>query len=137
MSTPVPIVEYLTLGESPHLRAHQCTTCRASYFDRREACASCFSSAFDTVEVSTTGTLETFTIVAVAAPGVKVPFVAGVVDCNGVAVRGTIVNVAPTPDEIRTGMALRLTTFAVGVDDNGTEAIGFGFEPDNIGKDTQ
>lgn len=135
MATSVPIVEYLALGDSPHLTAHQCASCHATYFDRRDACASCFSSTFSSVDVSTTGTLATFTIVAVAAPGVKVPFVAGVVDCDGIAVRSTIVNVDPSPKDVRMGMPLRLATFVVGADDNGTEAIGFGFEPVNTGKD--
>jgi uncharacterized OB-fold protein len=137
MNTSVPIVEYLELGNSPHLVAQQCASCQATYFDRRDACASCFGSTFSPVDVSTTGTLETFTIVAVAAPGINVPFVAGVVDCDGVAVRSTIVNVDPTPKEVRMGMPLRLTTFALGADDNGTEAIGFGFEPVDNGKDTK
>jgi uncharacterized OB-fold protein len=129
MPTPVPIVDYLVLGDTPHLVAHQCTNCEATYFDHRDACANCFKSVFSPTDVSTTGQLQTYTIVAVAAPGVEVPFVAGVVDCQGVAVRASIVNVAPTPEEVHLGMPLRLTTFEVGVDDNGTKAISFGFEP--------
>jgi hypothetical protein len=30
---------------------------------------------------------------------------------------------------VRLGMKVRLATYVVGTDDNGTEAIGFGFEP--------
>jgi uncharacterized protein len=130
MSATIPIVDYLVLGDEPHLVTHRCTNCGASYFDHRDACAGCFSEQFETAAVPTTGTLQTYTIVAVAAPGVKVPFVAGVVDCGGVAVRTTIVNVDPTPDQVHLGMRLRLTTFDVGADDDGTQAIGYGYEPD-------
>lgn len=137
MTTAVPIVDYLTLGDKPHLTVQRCQSCRATYFDHRDACASCFGSTFEPVDVSRTGTLETFTIVGVAAPGVKVPFVAGLIDCDGVAVRGTIVNVDPIPTHIRLGMPVRLTTFVVGADDNGTEAIGFGFEPAGTSEDAK
>jgi len=137
MTTSVPIVEYLALGDSPHLIAQQCATCHATYFDRRDGCASCFGSAFSPVDVSTTGTLETYTVVAVAAPGVQVPFVAGVINCDGIAVRSTIVNVEASPNDVRMGMPLRLTTFVLGADDNGTQAIGFGFEPVTTSEDTK
>ena len=137
MSAPVPVVDYLVLGDSPHLVAQHCTSCDASYFDHRDACANCFATAFTPTEVPTTGRLQTYTIVAVAAPGVKVPFVAGVVDCQGIAVRTTIVNVDPTPDAVRLGMPVRLTTFEMGTDDNGTQAIGFGFEPTRATEDSE
>jgi uncharacterized protein len=67
--------------------------------------------------------------VALAAPGIPVPFVAGVVDCGGTRVPGNIVNVPPDPEHVHTGMKMRLTTFPVGVDSAGTEAINYGFEP--------
>lgn len=134
MTISVPIVEYLVLGHRPHLAAQQCKHCGAHYFDRRDACASCFGTEFTTTEVSTSGTLETFTIVAFAPPGIEVPFVAGVVDCDGISVRANIVNVDPSPEAVKFGMPLRLTTFPIGTDDNGVTAVGFGFEPAANGK---
>jgi len=67
--------------------------------------------------------------VAFAAPGVPVPFVAGLVDCGGTSVRGNVVNVAADPEHVSLGMKVRLTTMPVGVDGQGVEAVGFGFEP--------
>jgi uncharacterized OB-fold protein len=84
---------------------------------------------FTGVDVPTEGELRTFTIVAYAAPGVPVPFVAGVVDCDGTSVRGNVINVTPDPEHVRTGMKVQLATYVVGTDDEGTEAVGFGFEP--------
>ena len=127
--TRVPIVEYLILDGDPHLVANQCTSCGAKFFDRRNACAACFATEFKKVDVPTEGVLRAFTIVTFAAPGVPVPFVAGVIDCAGTSVRANIVNVEPTPEKVTLGMKVRLTTFAMGADDNGTEAVGFGFEP--------
>jgi uncharacterized OB-fold protein len=128
--TRIPLVDYLVLDDGPpHLVAHECKSCGARYFDRRNACASCFGTDFTTVDIPTEGTLRTFTIVAFAAPGVEVPFVSGVIDCDGTSVRGNLVNVEPDAEHVQTGMKLRLTTYSLGTDDHGTEAISFAFEP--------
>jgi len=128
--TQVPLVDYLVLGDEPHLVARQCTSCGAKFFDRRNACASCGSDAgFDSVDVAREGVLKSYTIVTFAAPGVPVPFVAGVVDCDGTSVRGNVVNVEPDPEHVKLGMKVRLATVPIGTDSAGTEAVGFGFEP--------
>lgn len=129
MVTQIPHVEYLQLGDRPHLVANECTSCGARFFDRRNACAKCFGTSFTKVPIATEGVLKAFTIVAFAAPGVPVPFVAGIVDCGGTSVRGNVINVDPTPEAVTLGMKVRLATYSLGVDDEGTEAIGFGFEP--------
>ena len=129
MAAAVPIVDYLVLGGAPHLVAKECTACGARFFDRRNACAACFATDFRNAEIATTGELKAFTIVAFAAPGVPVPFVAGVVDCDGTSVRANVINTDPDADHVSLGMKLRLATYVVGTDDDGTEAIGFGFEP--------
>jgi len=125
----VPLVDYLVLGDDPHLVAHECTNCGARYFDRRNACAGCFGTEFRDVDVATDGELRAFTIVSMAAPGIPVPFVAGVIDCDGTSVRANVVNTPPDPDHVALGMKVRLTTVPVGTDSEGTEAVGFGFEP--------
>ena len=129
MADRIPLVDYLVLGDEPHLVANECTSCGARFFDRRNACASCFATDFRKVDVATTGELKSFTIVSFAAPGIPVPFVAGVVDCDGTSVRANIVNVEPDDQHVHLGMKVKLTTFPIGTDSAGTEAIGFGFEP--------
>jgi len=129
MAAAVPIVDYLVLGDDPHLVAQECTACGARFFDRRNACASCFATEFRDATIATEGELKAFTIVAFAAPGVPVPFVAGVVDCDGTSVRGNVIGTEPDPDHVSLGMKVKLATQVVGTDDDGTEAIGFGFEP--------
>jgi len=129
MGQQIPLVEYLELGEHPHLVANECRDCGARFFDRRNACASCGQRDFQKVSVATEGELQTFTIVAQAAPGLPVPFIAGVIDCGGTSVRANVINVPADPEHVRTGMKLRLATYVVGTDAKGTEAIGFGFEP--------
>lgn len=129
MPSQIPLVDYLVLGDDPHLTAQQCTSCGARFFDRRNACASCGGTAFEAVDVPTEGEVRAFTIVSFAAPGVPVPFVAAVIDCDGTSVRGNVVGVDADPDHVRTGMKVRLTTYPMGTDGQGTEAIAFGFEP--------
>lgn len=129
MVTQIPHVSYLQLGDNPHLVANQCTACGARFFDRRNACASCSGTEFAPVDIATEGTVRSFTIVTFAAPGVPVPFVAAIIDCDGTSVRANLVNVEPSPDHVKLGMKVRLALTSLGADDNGVEAIGFGFEP--------
>jgi uncharacterized OB-fold protein len=129
MAKQVPLVDYLVLGKGPHLEAHECTQCGARYFDRRNACASCEGDTFKTVAIATEGEVKAFTIVSLAAPGIPVPFVAALVDCDGTSVRANVVNTEPDDQHVKLGMKVRLTTFPIGSDDEGTEAVGFGFEP--------
>ena len=133
MTQQVPLVDYLVLGDEPHLVAKECTACGARFFDRRNACASCSGTEFKQAPLATEGEVRAFTIVAFAAPGVPVPFVASVVDLDGTSVSGNIVNTEPDPEHVTLGMKVRLTTFPIGTDDEGTEAIGFGFEPLEVG----
>ena len=125
----VPLVDYLVLGDDPHLVANECAACGARFFDRRNACAACSGTEFQHVRVANEGEVRAFTIVSFAAPGIPVPFVASVVDCDGTSVRANLVNVPPDPEHVHTGMKVKLTTVPVGTDSAGTEAIGFGFEP--------
>jgi uncharacterized OB-fold protein len=129
MANQVPLVDYLVLGADPHLEANECTSCGARFFDRRNACASCSGTEFKRVALATSGELRAFTIVSLAAPGIPVPFVAGLIDCDGTSVRGNVINTEPDPDHVQLGMKVKLATYSVGTDDNGDEAIGFGFEP--------
>jgi len=127
----IPFVDYLVLDDGdPHLIAHECTSCGARYFDRRNACAGCFGTDFTTARIATDGEVRSFTIVTFAAPGVEVPFVAAVIDCGGTSVRGNIINCPPDPEHVTLGMQVRLATSVVGTDDNGVEAVNYGFEPD-------
>lgn len=127
--TQIPLVDYLILSDKPHLVANECTHCGARFFDRRNACAACFETDFKQVDIATEGILRSFTIVTFAAPGVPVPFVAGIIDCDGTSVRANVINVDATPEKVTLGMKVRLATYSLGTDDNGIEAIGFGFEP--------
>lgn len=129
MPEQIPVVDYLVLGDHPHLTASECTTCGARYFDRRNACAGCFATEFVKVEVPTDGQVRAFTIVSLAAPGIPVPFVSATVDCGGTSVRANVINTEPTPEDVTLGMKVRLATYPIGTDSRGNEAVAFGFEP--------
>jgi len=45
-----------------------------------------------------------------------------------VQVKANILGTEPDPGHVRLGMAVRLATFVAGTDDDGTEAIAFGYE---------
>ena len=114
----------------PHLVAQACTSCGALFFDRRNACASCGKLEFEPKALATTGTVRSFTIVHRAAPNVPVPYVSSVIELDGGGVvKGNIVDAGSDAEKFELGMAVRLTTFPCGLDDEGTEAVAFGFTP--------
>ena len=126
----VPLVDYLRLEPEPHLVAHECRSCGARYFDRRNACARCGRTEFAEARVDDRGEVTAFTIVHRAAPGIPVPFVSAVVKtADGTWVRSNVVNCNPAPEAVTLGMDVRLTAYPIGTDDDGTEAVAFGYEP--------
>jgi uncharacterized OB-fold protein len=126
----IPVVDYLVLGSSPHLEANVCDDCQARYFDRRNACANCGGRAFHRAAVATAGTVTAFTIVHRAAPGLAVPFVSAVVKLDdGTDVQANLIDTVPDPEHVQLGMPVQLSTYVVGTDDNGVEAVAFGFAP--------
>jgi uncharacterized OB-fold protein len=125
----LPIVDYLVLDPIPHLVAHECTSCAARFFDRRNACGKCGALDFRPTSVSTVGEVVAYTIVSKAGPGVSVPFVAAVIDCAGTSVSANLINTPAQPERIKLGLPVRLTTYSLGCDETGAEAIAFGFEP--------
>lgn len=130
MPGQLPYVGYLELGDEPHLVAQECQSCRALYFDRRNACARCGQREFAARRLADAGAVRAFTIVHRATPDVKVPYISAIVDLDGGGVvKANLVGVEPDPDQVRLGMRVRLTTFGVGTDAEGVEAVGFGYRP--------
>jgi uncharacterized OB-fold protein len=126
----IPFVSYLVLGDRPHLVASECASCAALFFDRRNACANCGQREFRGRPLSNDGVVRAFTIVYRATPDVAVPYVSAVVDLDGGGTaKANIVGTEPSPDQIRLGMKVRLTTYPVGTDREGTQAIAFGYRP--------
>jgi uncharacterized OB-fold protein len=130
MGKQIPMVGYLVLDDGePHLVANECTSCGALYFDRRNACAKCGGRTFGERGLANDGTVRSFTIVHRAAPNIPTPYVSAVVDLDGGGtVKANVVGTEPSPDAVSLGMRVRLTTFPAGTDDEGTEAVAFGYE---------
>lgn len=125
MRTQIPVVDYLRLGDPPHLVSRRCTRCEALYFDRRNACAKCFGRDFTTTALSNDGTLRAFTFVH----RVKRPYVSAIVDLDGGGVVKANLLGVDDPADITPRMPVALETFVVGTDDEDTEAVAFGYRP--------
>jgi uncharacterized OB-fold protein len=124
-------VDYLVLDDGePHLVAKECVGCGALYFDRRNACARCGATGFGAKSLARSGTVRTFTVVKRAAAGVPVPYVSAVVDLDdGGVVKANLLEIEPDPAKVHPGMRVSMSTFTAATDDDGTEAIAFGFAP--------
>jgi uncharacterized protein len=129
-SMQMSVVDYLVLGEKPHLEANACRSCGALFFDRRNACARCGKIEFERKALARTGTVRSYTIIHRAAPNVAVPYVSSVVELDGGGVvKANLLEAGSDPEKIELGMKVKLTTFGCGVDEEGTEAVAFGFVP--------
>ena len=130
-SNQISMVEYLRLGDDPHLVANVCDACGVSYFDRRNACAACGAREFSAERLADAGKIRAFTIVHRAARGVPAPYISAVIDLDGGGrVKSNIINIDPAPANVTLGMRVRLATYVTATDDDGNEAIAFGYEPE-------
>jgi len=127
MRKQIPIVDYLVLAEPPHLEARACTACGAMFFDRRNACAHCGVTDFAAKALSNDGTVRAFTIIHRAAPGVPAPYTSAVIDLDGGGVVKANLLDTTDPAAITPGTRVSLTTYVAGVDDDGVEAVAFGY----------
>lgn len=124
MPRQIPVVDYLVLDGEPHLAARRCCGCGALYFDRRNACAKCFTAAFVPHRLASTGCVQAFTFVH----RVKRPFVSAIVNLDGGGVIKANLLGFDAPEDITPYVRVALTTFTVGTDDEGTDAIAFGYK---------
>ncbi|GCD90153.1 hypothetical protein NLS1_21590 [Nocardioides sp. LS1] len=124
MPHQVPVVDYLVLDGEPHLSARQCRGCDAVYFDRRNACAKCFTTEFTPRRLANTGCVRAFTFVH----RVKRPFVSAIVDLDGGGVVKANLLGFGAPEDVAPFVRVELTTFVVGTDDEGSNAIAFGYK---------
>lgn len=128
-----PIVPFLVLDQPPYLAGLRCRTCGATYLKSgRIACAKCGDAhQLDAIRLSDRGALWVYSIVHQSAPGIPVPYVAAIVDLpDGVAVRCTLVDVAPDPARLPFGMPVRMITRPVRTDRDGRDVVAFFFTPD-------
>jgi len=131
-ATRVPVVDYLVLDDGPpHLVGKRCDGCGAVYLERRNACAACGDRTFSPAPLPGTGRIESFTIVHRGAPRHIGPFVSVLVRLDdGTFVKANLVGVPPEADAVDFAVPVRLVTYSAGTDDDGTEAIAFGFAYD-------
>lgn len=136
VAAQVPVVDYLVIDAGPpHLVGRCCDGCGAMYLERRNACAACGARTFSPAPLPDTGRIESFTIVHRGAPKHIGPFVSVLVRLDdGTFVKANLVGVAPDPDAVDFAVPVRMVTYVAGTDDDGTEAVAFGFAYDETAR---
>ena len=129
MTQQVPLVDYLVLGDDPHLVASECTSCGARFFDRRNACASCCGESFKRRRSRPRARCGRSRSCRSPPPASRCRSWPPSSTATAPACGATSINVEPDPEHVQLGMKVRLATYPMGTDNAGTEAIGFGFEP--------
>jgi hypothetical protein len=97
------------IAQRYRLEAGQCRKCKRIFFPPRLKCPDCGGEAFTTVRLPTEGKLVTYTVVHTAPERFArlSPYGIGIVElANKVRVTAQIVDVEP--EELKTGMAVRL-----------------------------
>lgn len=133
MTDRVPIVDHLVIDDGdPYLVAHEAVGSATLSLTRRNADPVSGTAGFGRRRLATTGTVRAFTVVHRDAPGIEVPYASVIVALDGGGVvRGRLVGTSRHPRNVATIERVRLTTFVAGVDERGTEAIAYAFEPDH------
>jgi uncharacterized OB-fold protein len=126
----IPLVNYLVLDDgAPHLRAQECQNCGALYYKAPIQCGSCYTKGpFAPKDLAPTGTVRAFSVVKRGAIGEG--FISTIVDFDGGGnVKGNLVNGdLHNFENNKLGAPVRLVTYTVDTDDEGNEAVAFGFE---------
>lgn len=125
----IPVVDYLVLGDSPHLAGFRCADCDAVYLLRRSACSRCGGAELgERIDLGDAGVVTAATVVHRAPEGVPTPFVSGVVALNGGGyVRTNLTDAAEDP-VATIGRRALLRTRSIGMDSRGVEAVAYEFE---------
>jgi uncharacterized protein len=126
----IPIVNYLVLDDGePHLVAQECQNCGALVYAKPFQCGKCFTPGpFEPKKLGTTGSVRAFTVVKRGAMGGG--FISAIVDLDGGGnakanlVNGDLENF----ENNKLGAPVKLVTYTVDTDDEGNEAVAFGFE---------
>ena len=130
MGNQIPIVGYLVLDDGePYLAANECDKVAPLL----RAPQRLFALRQPLVQPEEAGDHRRRTFVRHRPPGhARCAGPVRVVDVDldgGGDVKANVVNVEPDPEHIKLGMKVKLTTFVADTDDEGTEAVVFGFEP--------
>jgi uncharacterized OB-fold protein len=125
----IPVVDFLTLGERPHLSGFRCSECDAVYLMRRSGCSRCGGDALgDRQNLGDSGLVTAATVVHRAPPGVVTPFVSGVVALDGGGYVRTNLTGAVDNPIAAVGRRAVLRTRPVATDSRGVTTIGYEFE---------
>lgn len=130
------MVDYLVIDDGPpHLRGKRCDECGAVYLERRNACAACGARTFSPTPLPERGRIESFTVVHRGAPKRIGPFVSVLVRLDdGTYVKSNLVGVPAEADAVDFDVPVRLVTYSAGTDDDGAEAVAFGFAYDETAR---
>ena len=134
---PLPVVPFLKIPDQgdPYLEGQRCRKCGAIFLGVRSTCSSCGErDCIEPHKLASTGTLYVYSIVHLSFPGVEVPYVSAVVDLDGGGtVKGNLINIEPTPENIQMGIPVEVIfRVAPTKDREGNEYLTYYFQPREV-----
>jgi len=131
---PLPLVDFLDYDKDgkPFMHGTKCTHCGATYLGPRRACSKCFArDGLVDHRVAEQGELHAFSIVHRSYPGIPVPFVSAIVDLeDGTALKGTLIDIDPTPEAVKPGLKVQVVYRVLDQKDkDGNAYVNYFFRP--------
>jgi uncharacterized OB-fold protein len=119
-------------GKEPYLAAGKCPKCGKVYFPKKDFCPLCMVEEMEDVALDNEGILYTFSIVHLGVKGFKTPYVLGWVDFPKEKTRlaaQILADPTEAPEKLKPGQKLRLNIGVLRNMEDGTEIIGYRYQP--------
>ena len=116
----------------PYLAASKCPSCGKVYFPQKDFCPLCVVREMAAVALGDSAVLYTFTVVHMGVKGFKTPYVLGWVEYpeEKLRIAAQILTDPETAAQVlRTGQKLALNVGVLRTLEDGTEVIGYRYEP--------
>jgi uncharacterized OB-fold protein len=119
-------------SQKPYLVASKCPRCGKVYFPKKDFCPQCMLDDIPEIALGNEVTLYTYTTVYLGVKGFKTPYVLGWVEFPQEKIRlasQILVDPDKTNETLKPGQPLRLNIGVLRTLEDGTEIVGYRYEP--------
>ncbi|GHS97334.1 hypothetical protein AGMMS50276_17210 [Synergistales bacterium] len=122
------IIVFPEAGE-PYIAGSRCRKCGKLHYPARPLCTECYSEDLEPAALSREGTIYSMTYVNLGVNGFKTPYILAWVDLDESRLAAQIDWDPERIGELKHGQKVRVVADVLRVDANGTEIVGYKFQP--------
>ena len=116
-------------SSEPYINGCKCSKCGKEHFPSRPLCTECFGEELEPMALCREGTIYSFTVVHLGVKGFKTPYVLAWVDLGQSRLAAQLLWDAERAAELQPGQKVRLSVDVLREAPDGTELVGYKFEP--------